>query len=37
MIPYEALYNSKLNFSHLKIISLILYLHNVEHELGSIR
>jgi hypothetical protein len=37
MTPYEALYNNKPNLSHLKIIDLALYSHNVEHESGLIR
>ena len=37
IIPYEALYGSKLNFSYLKIINSILYSYNVEHEIGLMR
>jgi hypothetical protein len=37
MTPYEALYGSKPNLSHLKIIGSALYSHNVEHESGLIR
>ena len=37
MTPYEALYGSKPNLSHLKIIGSALYSHNVEHESGPKR
>jgi hypothetical protein len=34
MTLYEALYGSKPNLNYLKIIGLVLYSYNVEHELG---
>jgi hypothetical protein len=37
MTFYETFYSSKLNLSHLKIIGLALYSHNVEHETDLIR
>ena len=37
MTPYKAFYDNKPNLSHLKIISLALYSHNVEHESGLMR
>ena len=37
MTSYEALYDSKPNLSHLKIIGSALYSYNVERELGPIK